>query len=287
MTVLAGHNCLVTGASRGLGAKIAAAFWNAGANLILVARSEKVLEVASNLPRRAGQRAVPLTEDLSDPLSGQRIVTEARKIYDSLDVLVNNAAIHGPIGTVWKNDWRAWQMAVQVDLLSPVALCRRSVPWMLEFKKGKIINLSGGGATGPRPNFSAYATAKAGLIRFSETLAEETRGLGIDVNCIAPGAMDTDLTSEVLESGPSLAGQKEYEIALKVREGGGALPDRATDLCVFLASSASDGITGKLISAVWDPWEEFPKRLGELKGTDNYTLRRIVPKDRGKNWGDR
>ena len=152
--------------------------------------------------------------------------------------------------------------------------------------RGKIINLSGGGATGPRPNFSAYATTKAGLVRFSETAAEETRELGIEINCIAPGAMDTGLTVEILRSGPSGAGQKEYESALKVRERGPAALGRAADLCVFLASSASDGITGKLISAVWDPWETLPKFLSDLRETDIYTLRRIVPKDRGRDWGN-
>ena len=282
---LAKRTCLVTGASRGLGAHLANAFWEAGANLILVARSvQALIDVVTNLPPRPDQRAVTLRADLSDPLAPERIVAEARQEFSTLDVLVNNAAIQGPIGPLYENDWQAWQMTLQVNLLAPVALCRLCVPWMAEHGGGKIINLSGGGGTSPRPDFSAYATTKAGLLRFSETLAEETRHLGIQVNCVAPGAMDTAMLAAVLEAGPKAAGQKEYEQALEIRETGGADPERAAALCVFLASTDSDGITGKLISAVWDPWDTLPQRRAELKDSDIYTLRRIVPKDRGLDW---
>jgi len=288
MTILAGRNCIITGASKGLGAKIAAAFWRVGANLILVARSKEMLhDVVTSLLQRPHQRVTTIEADLGDPLSVDKVVCGAKEVFESLDVLVNNAGICGPIGPVWTNDWDEWKWALQVNMLSIVALCRQCVPWMANAGRGKIINLSGGGATHARANFSAYATSKAGLVRFSETLAEEARDLGIDVNCIAPGAMDTTLITEVLESGPSVAGQKEYEDALKVRQTGGASLERVADLCVFLASSRSDEITGKLISAIWDPWERLPENLVELQKTDIYTLRRIVPKDRGKDWGDR
>jgi 3-oxoacyl-[acyl-carrier protein] reductase len=158
---------------------------------------------------------------------------------------------------------------------------------MAKTGRGKVINLSGGGAASPRANFTAYATAKAGLVRFSETLSEETRDAGVDVNCIAPGAMDTEMLSEVVKAGAAAAGQKEYDLALKVSKTAGNSLERAAALCVFLASEASDGITGKLISAIWDPWETLAEHLGELQKTDIYTLRRIVPKDRGMNWGGR
>jgi len=288
MNVLAGYNCIVTGASRGLGAKITAAFWDAGANLLLVARSSQALAtVVAGLPKRLDQHLSTFEADLGDPLGVEKIVMEARQRFGSLSVLVNNAGVQGPIGSVWTNDWTKWQHTLWVNLLAPIALCRLCVPWMAESKKGKIINLSGGGAAGPRANFTAYATAKAGLVRFSETLAEETRSLGIDVNCIAPGAMDTSMLAEVLTAGASAAGEKEYELALRARKTGGALPEWSAALCVFLASETGNGITGKLISAVWDPWERLPEHLSELQKTDVYTLRRIVPKDRGMNWGDR
>ena len=285
---LDGYTCLLTGASRGLGAHLAEAFWEAGASLILVARSqETLLGVAERLPQRPEQRVMTITADLIDPSAPEPIVAKAMQMSSRLDILINNAAMQGPIGPLWKNDWQAWQTTLQVNLLAPVALCRLCVPWMAQHGGGRIINLSGGGGTGPRPNFSAYATAKTGLIRFSETLAKEARYLGINVNCVAPGAMDTALLTPILESGPKTAGQREYEQALKVRESGGADPGRVASLCLFLASTASDGITGKLISAVWDPYESFSERLEDLQKTDIYTLRRIVPRDRDFDWGER
>ncbi len=285
MTILAGHNCLITGASRGLGAEIAVTFWEAGANLILLARSGIGLrKLISTLPRRPSQSVALLEADLNDPTSPDRVAAEVFATFAKLDVLVNNAAIQGPIGPAWENDWAAWQTVFQINLFAPVALCRKCVPEMARRKRGKIINVSGGGATGPRARFSAYATSKAALVRFSETLAEETRVIGIDVNCVAPGPMNTDILGAVIDAGPGLAGQHEYDLAGETRQSGGASPRRAAELCLVLASATSDGITGRLISAVWDRWDKLQEHKSELERTDVYTLRRIVPNDRGLDW---
>jgi NAD(P)-dependent dehydrogenase (short-subunit alcohol dehydrogenase family) len=150
--------------------------------------------------------------------------------------------------------------------------------------RGKIINLSGGGATNPLPRLSAYAAGKAAVVRLTETLAEELRDFSIAVNAIAPGALNTRLLDEVLQAGPELVGGEFYERALKQRETGGAPLEKGVALCVYLASSDSDGITGKLISALWDPWEKLGHFRSELADSDIYTLRRIIPEDRGKKF---
>jgi len=294
--MLAGRRCLITGASRGLGAVIARTFWEAGASVALVARSRAALDaLIATFPWRARQEAVALVADLSDPAASEWIVDAARQAFPSLDVLVNNAGIQGPIGALWENDEAAWRQTIQVNLLAPVALCRRCVPWMARAGtasvRGKIIHLSGGGGTGPRPYFSAYATAKAALVRFSETLALEVQDRGVDVNAVAPGAMGTAMMDAIMMAGALCAGQKEYDTARRTRglageTSGDEVLERAAALCRFLASADSDGLTGKLISAVWDPWETFSAHLDALQRTDVYTLRRIVPKDRGMNWGD-
>jgi NAD(P)-dependent dehydrogenase (short-subunit alcohol dehydrogenase family) len=147
------------------------------------------------------------------------------------------------------------------------------------------VQLSGGGATNPLPCISAYAASKAAIVRFAETLAEEVRDDHIDVNAIAPGALNTRLLDEVMEAGPDRVGKSFYERSVKQKSEGGAPLEKGAALAVFLASAASDGITGKLISAIWDPWEAFPEHLEDLRKTDVYTLRRIVPHDRGLNWG--
>jgi 3-oxoacyl-[acyl-carrier protein] reductase len=121
-------------------------------------------------------------------------------------------------------------------------------------------------------------------VRLTENLAEEVRPAHIDVNAVAPGALNTQMLEQTLAAGPELAGQGQFVQALKQKESGGSSIERAAALCVYLASSASDGITGRLISAPWDPWATLHERMAELGSSDIYTLRRIVPADRSRQW---
>ena len=131
---------------------------------------------------------------------------------------------------------------------------------------------------------SAYAASKAALVRLTENLALELSGAGVDVNAIAPGALNTRLLDEMLAAGPARRGDEFYEGALRQRETGGNSLEYAAALSVFLASAASDGISGRLISAVWDDWASLAGRRTELAAGDVYTLRRIGPADRGLSW---
>jgi 3-oxoacyl-[acyl-carrier protein] reductase len=159
------------------------------------------------------------------------------------------------------------------------------VPHLRALGHGKIIQISGGGATSPMPGISAYAASKSAIVRFTETLALELADAGIDVNALAPGAMNTRMLDEVLHAGPDRVGQAYYERSLAQQESGGTPPTVGAELALWLASSESDGVTGKLISAVWDPWRDFEAHRDELS-SDVYTLRRIIPRDRGMDWGD-
>ena len=285
---LTGRNVIVTGASRGLGRYLAEGLWTCGANLFLVARNGEAL--AALVAELRGQgRPQQLVQahvvDLADDAGPEEIIGTARRMWDRLDVLINNAAILGPVGKCWENAWEQWRQTIQVDLLTPVALCRATVPWMLHGGGGRIVNLAGGGATGPRPQFSAYATAKAGLVRFSETLAAELARTDVFVNCVSPGALNTDMAATVRACGPAQAGAREYEQARALTDSDSRVgAARAVGLVAFLASPQAAGITGRVISAVWDPWEGLAARCPELRGSDIYTLRRIVPRDRGKDW---
>jgi 3-oxoacyl-[acyl-carrier protein] reductase len=137
------------------------------------------------------------------------------------------------------------------------------------------------------PRISAYAASKAAIVRFTETIALECSDLGIDVNSIAPGALNTRLLDDVLAAGAEKVGEQYYAAAVKQKEQGGVPLASATALAVFLASRASDGITGKLISAVWDNWPDWLDHLDALQDSDVYTLRRITGRDRGLTWGDK
>ncbi len=285
-TSVQGRCCLITGSTRGLGETLTRAFWHSGAHLLLVARDADDLDgQVASLGARPGQTALRFAADLASPEAPWRIIDWARSQMAQLDILINNAAVQGPIGPLWRNDWHSWRAAMEVDLLAPAALCHACVPWMIESGGGSIINLSGGGASGPRPNFSAYATAKSGLVRFSETLAQEVQPYNVSVNCVAPGAMSTEMLDDVIRAGAEASGSREYDQAVVVRREGGVSPENVASLCLFLASSAARGITGKLISAAWDPWPSLLEHSAELAGSDVYTLRRIVPQDRGLAWG--
>jgi NAD(P)-dependent dehydrogenase (short-subunit alcohol dehydrogenase family) len=278
---LEGRNAIITGASQGLGLEIARAFVRAGANVVICARDAARLEdVAAELHVVAEPADVSIEED------ARRVVDRAVAELGHIDILVNNAGVYGPMGDLDTIDWQAWTRAVEINLYGSVLMCRHVLPHMRARRYGKIIQLSGGGATGPLPRISAYAASKAAVVRFGETLAEEVRADGIDVNSIAPGPLNTRLLDEVLEAGPAAVGQSFYDRAVKQKADGGADLAHGAALAVFLASAASDGITGKLLSAIWDPWEDLPSHAEDLRG-DVYTLRRVVPRDRGFDWGDR
>lgn len=284
---LHGRSAIITGANQGLGLAIARQFVAAGANVLVAARGAEQLhqaELELKPLARHGQIVLSHAGDVSRPEDCQAIVSRAKETLPNLTILVNNAGVYGPIGRIEDNDWDEWVNAIQINLLGTVLMCRTILHHLREQGYGKIINLSGGGATAPLPYFSSYAASKAAIVRFTETLAEEVRDRHIDVNAIAPGALNTRLLDQVLEAGPERTGKAFYERSVKQREQGGTPFHKGAELAAFLASPASDGITGRLLSAVWDSWTELPSRLSHLDKSDIYTLRRIVPEDRGQKW---
>ena len=284
---LSGRNAIITGASQGLGLEIARHFVREGAGVALCARDATRLEPAARELRAlatAGQKIVALSCDVSDPAAVDKFVAAALAALGSVQVLVNNAGIYGPKGPTESVDFDEWKRALEINLYGVLLPCRALIPHFKAQGRGKIINLSGGGATAPLPNISAYAASKAAVVRLTETLAEELRANHIDVNAVAPGALNTRLLDEVLEAGPKNVGDTFYQRALKQKETGGAPLALGASLCVWLASTVSDGITGKLLSAQWDPWKDLAAKRDVLATSDIYTLRRIVPEDRGQKW---
>ncbi len=280
---LEGRAALITGASQGLGLAIAKAYVEAGADVFLCARDFKTLEQAKAeavLSAGKGQRIEIQSADVSRQSDVEELAAQAFQLFPHLSILVNNAGVYGPKGLIERVDWDEWVRAIEINLLGSILMCRAVLPYFKARQYGKIVQLSGGGATAPLPRLSAYATSKAAVVRFAETLAEEVRNDRIDVNAIAPGALNTRLLDEVLAAGPETVGHDFHERAVQQKAQGGAPLEKGAQLAVFLASSASDGLTGKLLSAVWDPWEQLSDHIQELQKTDVYTLRRIVPEDR-------
>lgn len=280
---LSGYNTLVTGGSQGLGRVVVEAFLAAGANVIFCARTASdVAQTRAALAARLqpNQQLIAVTCDVSDPASVTALFDRAAQL-GSLQAVVNNAGIYGPIGPTEEVALADWTQAWQVNVTGTLLVCQHAVRVMKPQGRGKIINISGGGATNPMPRFAAYAATKAAVVRLTETLAEEYRADHIDVNAVAPGALRTRLTQQVLAAGPAKAGTDFFAKNKKWADEGADDPQRGAALCVFLASPESDGITGKLISAKWDPWSD-PAKFRALATGDIYTLRRIVPEDRPK-----
>ncbi|HEY2566566.1 MAG TPA: SDR family oxidoreductase [Candidatus Aquirickettsiella sp.] len=275
---LLNKKAIISGASKGLGSAIAQAYVKAGASVVICARNktqllEKKAELQSIAPATTKIIAVPT--DVASPEQVEYLIKTAEEELGGVDILVANAGIYGPKGPLEALDWQAWSDAIDINLKGTVLQCRAVIPLLKKQKKGKIIIISGGGATKPMPNFSAYAASKAGIVRFSETLANELRVFNIDVMAISPGALNTGFLEEVLNAGPENVGHEFYQAAIKQAKTGGSSPKLAADLSVYLASDTADGITGKLISAVWDPWDNLHDYYPEIAMTDIYTLRRI------------
>jgi NAD(P)-dependent dehydrogenase (short-subunit alcohol dehydrogenase family) len=283
---LAGRSAIITGASLGLGAAIAEQFAAEGAALMLCARNAAELEaqrgkLAVTYPNA---RVMAHRADVAKTADIDSLFAAAASAFGKLDIVVNNAGVYGPMGSIDTIEWDEWVQAIAINLNGLVYCCRKAVEAFKPHRYGKIINLSGGGATNPLPGISAYAASKAAVVRFTETLALEVKEFGIDVNAIAPGALATRLTDQLIAAGPDRVGDSLHARMSKLAKEGGTPLSLGASLCVYLASAESDGLTGRLIAAQWDPWPFADEVKRDIDGSDIYTLRRIVPGDRGKPW---
>lgn len=287
--MLKGRNAIITGASQGLGKAIAAAYLREGASVLICSSDGEAIAAAARelSPLAApGQSVLPFKCDVSRTEDMDAMFARAFDAFGDLHILVNNAGVSGPLGAIEDIDWGQWVAAIEVNLIGMAYGCRLAVPHFKARNYGKIVNISGGGATSPLPGISAYAASKAGVVRFTETLAGELSQYRIDVNSIAPGALKTRIMADFVAAGPERIGAAFHARISEISAAGGTPLEVGASCCVYLGSAESDGITGKLVAAPWDRWREFQNHAADLNNSDIYTLRRILPKDRGKDWGD-
>ena len=266
---------VITGGGSGIGLAIALAFAKTGASVAILGRDEKKLAAAQKQILEFGKCRI-YRADVSNAKQVKKIFSNIHHEFKHIDVLVNCAGLYGPIGLFHTLDLSAWHSAFAINFLGTANCVRAVLPFMLKAKKGKIITLSGGGAVQPFPNFSAYSTSKAAVVRFTETVAKEYENKNIQINAIAPGAVNTSVLEQVLKSGPKKVGEEFYKKSLEQKRTGGDSVENAAELVLYLCSGQSSNVTGKLISAKWDGWQKWNKaNLTKIKNSSVYTLRRI------------
>jgi 3-oxoacyl-[acyl-carrier protein] reductase len=279
----------ISGGTSGLGLGIAEHFVKKGKSVVLCARNEDAVSVTvehlKNLAT-SNQYVIGLTLDVSSRDSTTQMIEELQRLDIRVDVLICNAGVIGPIDRLLEIELADWQDAFNINLYGTLNLILEFLPSMIHRKQGRVIHISGGGATSPISGMTSYAASKVAAVRLIETLALEYGDSGVTFNSVAPGMLQTKLLDQMLNAGPERIGEKLYLKSLSKAESQTDSTSQAIDLIDFLASEVSVGINGKLISAEWDNWSEWTNRLNEIKSSDLYTLRRITGRDRGQEWAD-
>jgi len=238
---LAGKVAVVTGASRGLGRAIATALAQAGANVALAGRSDVDLRETSRLVGEHGAASLVIPTDVSEYAAVEALITRTRASFDRLDIVVNNAGIAkvAPLVNMSPHDWR---LMTDVNLIGVFNGCRAAAPYLIGQRAGKIINVASVLACAGLPGYTIYSATKGGVIAFTRALAVEWARHNIQVNAIAPGWFDTDMTRTAFAD-PRVNARLTRDIPAR-RTG---RPEEIGPLAVYLASSASDFMTGQTI----------------------------------------
>lgn len=263
---------LITGGGSGIGAELTRDLSAEGHSVVICGRrAENLKEVAE-----ANKNIYYYVCDVSDEESVIAFSNFVKNKFDYIDVIINCAGLFGAIGRFDKTDSKMWKKTFEINMFGVYFITKHFLDILLRSNVKKIINFSGGGAFGVFPNYSAYAVSKAAVVRFSENMAVELADLGVQVNCIAPGFVATDIHEATLKAGEELAGEQFKKTLAQLKEG--SVPMEAVINCVkFLISSESDGLTGKTISASFDKWrtEVFKKSIKQITESELYTMRRI------------
>lgn len=192
MQSLKGKNALITGAGKGIGKAIALALAAEGANLALIARTEKDLQSVAQEAKRAGVKAEFAVADVADRQNIEQAVAQLAAALGPIDILINNAGI-GQFGKFMELSPEQWEQIVKVNLFGPYYVTRAVLPSMLERQTGDIVNVSSTAGQKGSPLTSAYSASKFGLIGMSESLMLEVRKSNIRVFTLTPSTIATDM----------------------------------------------------------------------------------------------
>jgi 3-oxoacyl-[acyl-carrier protein] reductase len=275
----------ISGATGYAGLRLAENLASQGDDLVLSARDESSLhEIGVSLAKRfPNQRFRVFTCDLATPASWESAVGELSVC--KVNKYINCSGTQGFVGPSSEITHDELSRVFNINLFSSIFFTNYLSKKLEREDELSVIHFSGGGSANARPLFMSYSLSKTSLVRFIENFAAENRNPNIRINAIAPGVMPSEMQKEIMSS-EALRDSKDYLNAEKSLMGRNFDFSKVLNLCNFLLSDTSEGITGKLISAEWDNWAEWPNHVSEIRVSDVYTLRRIVGRDRGLEWGD-
>jgi NAD(P)-dependent dehydrogenase (short-subunit alcohol dehydrogenase family) len=251
--LLKGQVAIVTGGGRGIGRAIALRFAAEGAAVVVAARSEdEIRQVVAEI-QSAGGKAAAIQADLSREAVCKKIVDGARGAFGKVDILVNNAAIYGPIQPIEKYPLRDWDEVMAVNLRAPLVLGQLVLPEMYARKSGSILNISTVGAKMAFALSSAYTSSKAALIGLTRVMAAEAARQGVRVNAVCPGPvtetkMSQDLTREFAAHFQSAGDEILKQMIQNILQGRPQTAEEIASAALFLVSDQASAITGQTLN---------------------------------------
>ncbi len=268
---LSGEVAIVTGAGRGIGREIALTHAREGAKVAVLARTPAEIDAVASAITAEGGVAFPCAVDIVDLDAVTKAVTAVESAVGPVSVLVNNAAVFGAIGPIWDVDADTWWRDVETNVRGTFNCCRAVVTGMRSRKRGRIINLAGGGAATSFPSGSGYAVGKAGILRFTECLSDTLAGSGVLAFAMDPGLVRTAMTEYQLSSE---SGRKYLPgIARLFEERIDVPPALAARLSVEIASGRFDRLAGRMLMAARGDIDLGEEAIEEILTADLRTLR--------------
>ena len=237
-----GKNVIVTGASRGIGRRIALEFAAAGAGLVLVSRKQDALEALRAEIEGKGGKAHAVAANMGSLEDVRKMAARAFEVCDRIDVLVNNAATNPVFFPLVGIDERAWDKIMDVNLKGPFFLTVEIGRKMVERGAGAIVNIASTAGMRSWPGLGVYGISKAGLIQMTRQMAREWAEAGVRVNAVAPGLVATDFSKVLIET--DIMREEALKTVAMRRH---AVPDEITGAVLFLASDEARYITGQTL----------------------------------------
>lgn len=234
---------IVTGGGTGIGCATALEFAKAGADVVVASRNLANLKKVTEGIRAIGKQSIAISADVRRPEDVDNIVSRTIEEFGHIDILVNNAgaAFRAPAENITPNGWNA---IIGINLTGVFLCCHAVAKFMIQQRKGRIINISSISGLDGAPDMAHYGAAKAGVINLTRTLAQEWAKYGINVNCIAPGPIQTEAMMATWSVGDETSAAA---FAAATSMGRMGQPEEIAYVAIFLASKASSYVTGQTI----------------------------------------